>query len=448
MLEQVEKVFNLPARFIEVIVQSSRLTNITTKDGVAKDITVGEIGGFGVRVLDKTWGFASSNDLKDLKDAAWRALKVAKAGSKEVTFDKGKGLVDRVSTKPIIPPEDVSLEDKVDVGGRAYNAIKEKPYVVSSTFSYVDANTNALYSNSEGARIEWDSTRVAFFASVFAKKDSVLQFGLDRRGATAGFEFFKEPERIANQAADKALRLLEAREPPSGTFTVVLDPLLTGVFIHEALGHAVEADHVIQGDSILEGRIGQAMASPLVTIYDDPTIQGSFGFYRYDSEGSKASRTTLIKDGILKGFLHSRETASVLGMENTGNARSQSFDYPPIVRMSNTLLEPKDMGFEELLEGVNKGVYLLGSRGGEVDPAKGVFQFSAEEGFLVEKGMLTTQLRDVALSGETLKILREIDAVGREFDSHIGFCGKDGQSVPVGDGGVHVRTKAAVGGAG
>lgn len=448
MHDDLEKVLGLPARFIDVTFQRANVTNISTKDGVAKDISVGDSMGFGVRVLDTVWGFASTNDPKGLLDAAEKALNAAKAAKKEIPFLPRDGTEDRVKTKVRIPPQDVSLEDKVGLGRRAFDSIKDEKRIVSSSFTYIDSSVEGRYSNSEGSRIEWESTKAAFVANIFAKEGGTLQLGSERVGASAGFEFLSEPEFIAKRAGEKAIRLLEARSAPSGRFTVVLDPLLTGVFVHEALGHAVEADHVLQGDSILEGRIGEAVASDLVSISDDPTIEGSFGFYYYDSEGTRARKTVLIDGGMLNGYLHSRETASSLGMENTANARSQGFDHLPIVRMSNTFMEPGDQKLEELVEDVDYGVYLLGSKGGEVDPAKGVFQFSAEEGFLIEKGEITFSLKDVALSGETLKILRGIDGVGKEFDSHIGFCGKEGQSVPVGDGGAHIRTIAAVGGAG
>lgn len=443
---QLKKVFELPARFIDVNLQYAEITSISTKDGVAKDISAGVTQGFGVRVLDRVWGFASSTREEDLLQAAQKALKAARAGRKEIAFDPCDPIIDKVDTGPKIKPQNVDLEEKIELGERAHDSIKDLPGVVSTSFSYVDANSKLLYANSEGTRIESVLTRVGFFANAFAKEGETLQVGSERAGATAGFEYLHDPEGIARVAAEKALRLLKASAAPSGEFTVILDPLLTGVFIHEALGHAVEADHVLQGDSILDGRIREKIASEHVSIYDDPTIKGSFGFYYYDSEGTKASKTSLIEKGLLKGFIHSRETSSALGMENTGNARSQSFEYLPVVRMSNTFMEPGDQTFEELIEDVEEGVYLIGSKGGEVDPAKGVFQFSAEEGFLIEKGKLGGSIRDVALSGEILKIMLSIDGVGKDFDSHIGFCGKDGQSVPVGDGGAHVRTRAAVGG--
>lgn len=448
MLEEgsIERVLSLPARFIDVTFQSSSSTTIVTKDGRAKDISTGRSSGYGIRVLDRVWGFASTNKPGDVLEAAQRACKAAKSGDDEVPFNPRGGVVDRVSTRPRVPPAEVPLEDKIELGRRAYESIKDIDSVVSSSFTYMDSTTTKVYMNSEGTRIESDHTRVAFFASVFARRDGELQVGSERTGATAGFEFLREPERAAEKAAGKALRLLEAKSAPSGRYRVVLDPQLTGVFIHEALGHAVEADHVLQGESILEGRIGEEVASREVTVYDDPTIEGSFGFYIYDDEGTRAGRTTVIEKGVLKSYLHSRETSSRLGMENTGNARAQGFEYQPVVRMSNTHLAPGSAELEELLEGIDHGVYLLGSKGGEVDTAKGVFQFSAEEGFLIEKGELTSPVKDVALSGETLEILKKVDAVGRGLGMHIGFCGKEGQAVPVGDGGGAIRTYATVGG--
>ncbi len=448
MLDGLDKALEISARFIDITFQERESTSIVTKDGVAKDISLGATAGFGVRVLDRIWGFASVNDPDELLDAVGRAHRAAQAGKKEIAFTPVEGPVDRVKTPVKVEPLDVSLEEKIEFGQRAYKAVKGREHVVSSSFTYFDSKIKGFYASSEGARIESETTKVAFFGGVFAKKNGALQFGSERAGATAGFEYLKGPEAFAGGAADKALRLLDAKQAPSGRFKVVLDPLLTGVFIHEALGHAVEADHIIQGESLLEGRLGETIASEQVTVYDDSTIPGSFGFYFYDDEGTKAQKTMLVEKGVLKGFLHSRETSSTLEMENTGNARAQGFDYLPIVRMSNTFLEPRDQELDELFEGIDYGVYLLGSKGGEVDPAKGVFQFSAEEGFLIEKGEITSAVKDVALSGEILRILKDVDGVGRSFDSHIGFCGKEGQSVPVGDGGAHIRTTAAVGGAG
>jgi TldD protein len=444
-MECLQEVIEIPARFVDIVVQHSAVNSIVMKDGTVKEVTSGEIDGVGLRILENSWGFASANSLENLEDAAERAFRAARAG-KKIAFAPGDAVSEDVCVRPKIDPQNGGFEEKKELLREAFDATKDYKEVISSTFSYTDARTISQYMNSEGTSINSEYVRVGFFASVFAKRDGRVQLGLERMGATGGLESLKGVGEVARNASDKAVRLLGAKGAPSGEFTVVMDPMLTGVFVHEALGHAAEADHVLQKESIIEGRLGERIASELVDVYDDPTLEGSFGFYFFDSEGTKARKKAVLKDGILKEYLHSRETASELGQEPTGNARAQSFSHSPVVRMSNTYLAPKDFSFDEMLEDIKYGVYLKGSKGGEVDTARGVFQFSAEEGFLIENGELTTPLQDVSLSGETLEILKNIDAVGSDFGTHIGFCGKASQVVPVGDGGPHARTTATVGG--
>jgi TldD protein len=447
MVEELQKILETPARFVDIVVQQAWENHIVLKDGVARDISSGETSGIGIRVLDKTWGFASSNSLRDARAMVERAYKMAKTG-KRIEFGEAPAVRDKVKISPKIDPAEVGLEEKKEILRAGEEATREYKEVVSSTFSYIDSKISYHYMNSEGSDIEAEYTRVGIFTSVFAKKDGKIQAGSERMGATGGLEFLEGVENGARKASQRAVRLLDAGEAPGGNFKVVLDPKLTGVFIHEALGHAMEADHIIQGESILEGKLKDRIGSELVTVYDDPTLQGSFGFYFYDSEGTKARKKAILREGVLMQYLHSRETSSKLGQENTGNARAQGFGYPPIVRMSNTYLSQGDFEFEEMIEDIDRGVYLKGSKGGEVDTARGIFQFSAEEGFIIENGEIGEAIRDVALSGETLHILKEIDAVGKDFNLHIGFCGKGSQLVPVANGGPHIRTFATVGGVG
>ena len=226
---------------------------------------------------------------------------------------------------------------------------------------------------------------------------------------------------------------------------VVLDPELAGVFVHEAVGHASEADLVLEGSSVLENRIGEQVASPLINVIDDPTLH-EYGYYPFDAEGVQSAKTMIIKDGILDSYLHSRETAGHLG-GTPGHSRGQGYSIP-VVRMSNTYIDNGDATFEEMLEDVENGMYLIGSRGGQVNTGEGVFQFNAEKGYLIENGELTALLRDVSLSGKTLEILKNITTVGNDLTMHSGRCGKNGQLVPVTDGSPHISiSKALVGGA-
>jgi len=448
--DKLKKILEREARFIDITAEKTATTSILVKDGMIKEISSGEEFGIGIRILNSVWGFASANTIEEAYSAALKAEKMARTHRKnaeeKIEFPHEKGIKDRKKVKPKIDPAEVEIEDKAKIPKECFYEIKGEKSVVSSSFSYVDQTTDMLYLSSEGSEIETKDVKTALFASVFAKEGSLLQIGSERTGATAGLEALKNPAEIAREACEKAKLLLKAKLPPSGKFKVVLDQKLAGVFIHEALGHAVEADHVIKGESILENMLGSKIASEIVNVYDNPTLPSAFGSYFYDSEGTKARKTALIEKGILKTYLHSRETGSKLGARSTGNARAQSYAYEPVVRMSNTYIEPGNCDVEEMIGDVKEGVYLLGSKGGEVDPAKGVFQFSAEQGYLIKKGEIKEPVRDVALSGEILEIMKSIDAVGRELKLNIGFCGKESQSVPVGDGGAHIRTIAVIGG--
>jgi|TARA_B100000315_G_scaffold260846_1_gene326217 TldD protein len=444
-IDKVQKIFDLPARYIDITLQTSETNSILLKDGIAKDIASGKIEGISVRVLNRIWNFVSTNNIDNIFSLAEKACRGSNNGQ-EIKFSPGMPVEDNVKIKPKKDPLGTSLEEKIELMHEAEDELKGYKEVISSSISYADSKSINVYLNSEGSEIHSEYPRTIFSTYVFAKKNGKIQGASERLGGVGGLEHLKEHTEVSNEAAAKAIRLLHAGEAPKGNHSIILDPRLNGVFMHEAVGHAVEADHVIQGESILESKLKKKIASSDVTLFDDPTLKNSFGFYHYDSEGTKAMKKAVIKDGLLNTYLHSRESASTMKQIKTGNARSQSFDHPPIVRMSNTYIEPKDYRFNEMLEEIDFGVYLKGSKGGEVDPARGVFQFNAEEGFLIEKGKLTTPIRDVSLSGRTLEVLHQINAVGRDFGLHIGFCGKGSQMVPVGDGGPHVRTFATVGG--
>ncbi|MBA3043545.1 TldD/PmbA family protein, partial [archaeon] len=304
--------------------------------------------------------------------------------------------------------------------------------------------------NSEGSDIYSGVPRVVAQADLIAKKDENLIGYRVRVGGTSGFEIFdsNDPVEKGVCAAKSAVRILSAEKSPSGRFPVIANPDLTGVFAHEALGHAAEADSVISGESILEKRIGEKVASELVTIYDDPTMENGFGSFPYDDEGLKGSKKILIENGVLKNFILNRETAFKLGMNPNGGARAESFAVRPLVRMSNTMIEKGNYSFDELIEDIKYGVYAKGTRGGQVDTAKGSFQFSAQEAWLIEHGEVTKPLKDLSLSGLTLETLKNIDAVAKDVRfGEPGFCGK-GQLVPVGDGGPHIRIKEVLIGGG
>jgi TldD protein len=454
---------NAGVRYADIRIEMGSATVIELRDDVLREMSYGIDQGVGVRVCYKnSWGFSSSNDiaLARLKDTFEDALNIGRALSltasnkhaEAVKIAHSEPKKDYFKLKPKINPDDVSIEEKKRMVKEVHRAAKKhSPYIKTVSILYLDGYEEKIYADSDGSYIVMETPAVFMRVRTVARKGNVLQEGTESIGAVAGFEAIEEenPEVVGVKAADKAVRLLDAELPPPGEFTVIMDNKLAGVFMHEALGHSAEADHVLYGESILKGKLGAEIAYEGLTVADDPTIELSHGYYRYDDEGMKSKRTEIIKDGILVSFLHTRETAGRLEAMPTANARAADYSEVPLVRMSNTVIEEGDWNFEDMREDMSIGIYAKGMRGGQVDTVRGEFQFSAEEAFLIEKGTLSKRLKNVSLSGRTLDVLKNIDAVGKDKKrGSIGFCGKDGQEVPVSEYAPHVRVKKIlVGGA-
>ncbi|WP_296789862.1 TldD/PmbA family protein [uncultured Methanobrevibacter sp.] len=436
--------------YIDIRSGISDNTSILMKDGNVDEINTGMSLGARIRVLNNgAWGFAYTTDLSKLNDITETAIKLSSSLKGDVKLSESEVIKDKTAVDVKIPFKDVSIDEKKEMMKEASDAATIDK-VNSTTAGYSDSEINELFMNSEGSQIQVKTSRIRMALNASATDGEIIQFGHGSLGGVKGFEAVAERdlEEFGRSIGEKAVRLLDAKPAPSGQFTVVADPELTGVLIHEALGHATEGDLILQNDSILKGRIGEQIASDIVNIFDDASRKDGFGYYPYDVEGVKTKPNQLVKDGKLISLLNSRETSSQLGMKSSGNARS-IISEKPIVRMSNTYLQPGDNTFEELIEDIPDGIYLKGSRGGQVDTGKGIFQFNAAEGYLIENGELKTPLRDVSLSGNILETLKNIDAIGNDFKLSVGFCGKGGQTAPVGDGGPHTRIlNALVGGMG
>ena len=436
--------------YIDIRCGNGKTTSILMKDGNVDEINTGMSLGARIRVLNNgAWGFAYTTDMSKISEITETAMKLSSSLKGDVRLSESEIVNDKIAVDVKIPFEDISVEEKKEIMKDASDAAAIEK-VNSTTIGYNDSEVDELFMNSEGSQIQVKTSRVRMALNASATDGEIIQFGHGSMGGVRGFEVIAERdmEEFGRTIGEKAVRLLDAKPAPSGKFPVIADPELTGVLIHEALGHAVEGDLILQNDSILKGKMGEMIASNIVNIFDDASLREGFGYYPYDVEGVRTKPNQLVRDGKLVSLLNSRETASQLGMKSSGNARSIISDKP-IVRMSNTYLQPGDMTFEELTEDIEDGIYLKGSRGGQVDTGKGIFQFNAAEGYLIENGELKTPLRDVSLSGNILETLKNIDAIGNDFKLSVGFCGKDGQTAPVGDGGPHTRImNALVGGMG
>jgi TldD protein len=242
-----------------------------------------------------------------------------------------------------------------------------------------------------------------------------------------------EPETVAYTAAGRALKMLEAPEAPAGRMTVVLSSEAGGTMVHEAVGHGLEADLTGQGLSVYTGKLGEQVASPLVTVVDDPTIPGKRGSYNMDDEGITASKTVLVEKGILLRYMNDKLSVLRDNLAPTGNGRRQSFRHRPIPRMSNTIIEPGDMDPDEIIGSVDYGLFVRKMGGGQVNTVTGDFVFEVSEGNLIRNGDVAEPVRGATLAGNGPEVLKSVDMVGNDLGFGIGTCGKDGQGVPVGD---------------
>ncbi len=434
------------AEFYDIRRIHGKSLSITIENGKVENFSYKTGGAIGVRALvNGRWGYARGNSESDIKKLLQDAESIASI------LERGNGKIKEVKTaetrirvKPEEEPADIDIETKVKILKDIEKTLK-KDEIINTRVIYFENIRTLEYTDSSGIESFYSLPRIGVILSSIAKRSGLMQQYSKRRFEIGGFEIFKKNDfyRMAEETSDIALKLLDASSPPGGKMKVVLDPGLAGVFVHEALGHAVEGDLILHGNSILRGRKGEIIASEEVNVFDDPGLR-EYGFYPFDDEGVPSEKRGIIKDGTLVGYLNSRETAVELGGDG-GNGRGEGSN-PILVRMSNTFMSEGDWRFEELLEYVKNGIYLVGSRGGQTSPGDGVFQFHAEYGYIVKNGELDNMVRDVSLSGLTLELLKHIK-VGKDLKFNPGICGKNGQSVPVSDGAPHIATIALVGGA-
>lgn len=403
-----------------------------------------------IRVLGSSgWGIFTVDTYSKIKGRNFNELLDSTLRSAEITTERVELAEVPREVLPVPPmkedPSDVSIEEKTGL----LAAIEKRariPQVVSTRATYLERAESVHFEDSSGFAYSYDICRSGYNILAVASRAGVVQMGYERAHTISGLNL-RHQEEVGLSAAETAVSLLDAGAVRGGTMNAVLDPELAGVFAHEAVGHASEGDAIKEGSSVLADMTGARIGSELLTIVDDPSLS-EFGFEPVDAEGVKVQRTEIIRNGIVAEFLHNRETLAAIGHGVAGHARAMPGD-PPLVRMSNTFIENGDTAFDELVAECGNGILLKGSRGGQVDPGRGVFQFNAEFGYLIERGEIGRMVRDVSLSGEIRKTLHSIVLCGDDRAMHQGYCGKGGQSVPVSDGAPHVLLlDAVVGGSG
>ncbi|MGB9675745.1 MAG: metallopeptidase TldD-related protein [Candidatus Bathyarchaeales archaeon] len=448
LLKVVNKALALGAEYAEARAQELFRTTLTVKEGHVEAARQGIENGVALRVLvNGAWGFASvgSFEAKSLLEAASSACKMAKTVSSKlknpIKLAKFKAVEDKVLVKPRKDPSNVPIEDKINLTlAINSNVLDYDKSVKGCTIDYLDITGKNYFVNNEGMYIEQDKLYVWSRITATAKMGAIFSFSREEIGSTSGYEIFdvETPEVVGERVAKRAVEQLKAKPPKGGIFPAVIGPNVVGVFVHEAFGHLAEADLTLSG-SVLLGKIGKKIASDIVTLYDDGTVKGAFGSFKYDDEGVPAQKTLLVNRGVVVGLMHSRETAQKFNMQPTGNMRAEDFRAEPIIRMRNTYMEPKDYSFDELIEDVKFGYYLKSFRGGQAN-LDGTFQVGIQEAYEIVNGELGEAVRNASISGNTLETLLKVDAVGKDFELWPGRCGK-GQTAFVCDGGPHIRVK-------
>jgi TldD protein len=387
-------------------------------------------------------GYAHTDDIsiRNLGDAARQARAIAdRAGQSGTLALGGRGRphdLYGLAEPPIVTELARKLEllRKVDAACRATD-----PRVKQVIVSLASEEIVMLIATASGWTVGDVRPLTRLNVTAIAEEGARREIGTFGGGGRVSFDFYLEAERwkrFASEAARQAALKLSAVDAPAGTMTVVLGPGWPGILLHEAIGHGLEGDFNRKGVSAFAGRIGQKVASELVTVVDDGTIANRRGSLNVDDEGTPTGRTVLIENGILRGYLQDRLNARLMGMAPTGNGRRESFAHPPLPRMTNTFMLAGQDDPADIIRSVDRGLYAVSFGGGQVDITNGKFVFSASEAYLIENGRVTRPVKGATLIGNGPDALTRVSRVGHDLalDEGIGTCGKDGQSVPVGVG--------------
>jgi len=430
---------------IETDITSGLLFRGKELDQIGSSKTVGGL----VRAMVKGgWGIVTFNDLSDLESKVIDAVECAcLVGSGTSKLAQVEPVVDQISVNMKRDFRGVSLSEKKHVAEEYNKAILNYDKRIQSTGVYYrDRFRTVNYANSQGTYIEDERPYTTMSMSAIARTGDNVQRAKESNAGIGGFEFAEGLEDKALTAAKRALGLLSAPPVKGGNYTVILDPILAGVFVHEAFGHLSESDFVYENEQMKEIMVlGRKFGPEYLNIIDDGSIPGMQGTIKYDDEGVKTKKNYLVKEGILVGRLHSRETAAIMGEEPTGNARALSYENEPIVRMTNTYIDKGNTSFQDMIKDIKLGIYAFDSMGGQT--MMEMFTFSAEYAYMIRDGKICELVRDVVLTGNLFETLMNIEMIGDkvEWSKSGGGCGKGGQSpLPVGTGSPHIRIKDVI----
>lgn len=442
----------LPVDYADVRIEESEISSLQFRGPEIESVMETISFGGGVRALSNGgWGFASFNSIEDLQSRIDHACEMARVAgqrrNEKVELAPVEPVQDTVEPPEGWNPAGVSLSDKINLFAD-YNRIilNYGGDIVSSSVGYGDRRTRLLFANSEGTCVDQTKIDLQGGIAAIATRGSDTQAGHVSFGSSADYSVTQGLEDEVTDACETACALLDAQMIQGGDYMVIASPRMAGIFAHEAFGHLSEADDLMEKERMREMmKLGRRFGGEILNIYDTGLTPGARGYLPYDDEGVPASRADLIREGVLVGRLHSRRSAAKMGEEPTGNARALSYRHPPICRMRNTCIGAGEASFEDMLEGVKKGLYVVTPQGGQTDDE--MFTFMAGKSYLIEDGEVGPMVKDVTLTGNVFQTLQDIDMVGHdvlEWES-AGGCGKGEQSpLPTSEWAPHIRIQNVV----
>ncbi len=424
------------ADYAEIFIEDRTNHGYTVENGEVKTATVSNTYGAGIRLLNKlqsVYGYTNDVSKKGLLALA-NALSHSFEGKQIVFVDNLK--VKNVKNKHphIRPNADVPSEEKIAWLKRGDKVMKEaSPKIVRTTCAFSHYLNEITLITSKGFIFKDSKERARAYLSCVAVEGEKIEVGHAGPGASAGFEYFEkniDVEKLAKETADTALLMLGAKECPSGKMPVVIGNGFGGVIFHEACGHPLEASAVSKNLSVFAGKLGQQIASPVVSAYDDGTITNGWGSNNIDDEGNPTQKTCLIENGILKSYLIDNFNGRRMGAEGNGACRRESYKYEPTSRMSNTYIANGKSTPEEIIKATKLGLYAKSLNGGSVNPATGEFNFGCSEAYIIRDGKICEPVRGASLIGSGAEVLMHIDMVGNDLERAQGMCGAASGSIP------------------
>lgn len=421
--------------FAEIFVEDRTNSLIEMIGGKIESTTSGRDYGVGIRIyrgFNSVYAYTNKSDRDSLISVAKKAAQAMLGAKNDIILNLIK--TDIINNhKILISPNEVAKTKRIEAMRRVYDAAKNYDNVISQvTVRHLDHDQHIMVANSEGLWKEDRRVRNRISVSSVASKDGEMQSGSMGPGAMRGFEFIEglNLEEIGREASRIAKTMVNAKYCPSGKFPVIIDNGFGGVIFHEACGHGLEATSVAKGTSIYCDKVGQKIASNVVTAIDDGTLANEWGSINIDDEGTPSQKNILIENGILKGYMIDRLNGRRMGMASTGSGRRQSYKFAPTSRMTNTYIAAGSSKAEEIFANTEYGIYAKYMGGGSVDPSTGDFNFAVMEGYIVENGKITSPVRGATLIGRGIDVLTKIDMVSDNMTFGQGMCGSLSGSVP------------------